>query len=266
VSTRGIERNLPSTDEAVILAAPHQNGLVDPVTIFATCKTRRITGVAAVFLFKMPIVGSVLRSLGVIPVTRPQDNQGTKTSNNSAIEAMASVLARRGALFIFPEGISHNNSIVLELKSGFARAAFLAMQSTPDLPRVSVVPVGLNYDAKNRFRSDVYVEYGSPLVLNRDEWLKKFEENSADTLHEITAIMRKKLQDVFISAPTVRIFTILLTFSLKCYELHTWQERSSCCQPLHRSHMSNTLVSQGNLSNISAKMTIPNSTMSFYIC
>ncbi len=218
VSVRGVDRNLPAVGEAIILAGTHQNGLVDPVTIFSTCTTRRITGVAAVYLFKTPIVGWMLRALKAIPVTRPQDNNGVKTSNSGPIEAMASVLARHGAIFIFPEGTSHNNSIVLELKTGFARAAFIALQKNPELPRVCVVPVGLNYDAKNRFRSDVYVEYASPLIMDR-EWLKRFEEQPNETLKQASEIVRKKLTEVIISAPTVSIEIISNHDSLKLYAL-----------------------------------------------
>jgi len=95
--------------------------------------------------------------LGTIPVVRPQDTGGDKEeqrrlANQSAINAMAKVLVDGDCLAIFPEGTSHNNSDILTLKTGFARAALTALETSENIPNVTIIPVGLNYDEKNRFR------------------------------------------------------------------------------------------------------------------
>lgn len=107
VSVRG-EKNIPESEEPVILAGfvfncsyfnfdrTHQNGLIDPVIIYSVCSKRQITPVAAVFLFRMPVIGSILRMLGGISVTRPQDNKGQAVSSSSALESMATVLKNKG--------------------------------------------------------------------------------------------------------------------------------------------------------------------------
>lgn len=78
-------------------------------------------------------------------------------------------LAEGRCLVIFPEGTSHNSTDVwickslywwfkvLDFKAGFAKAAFGTFKYKEDAV-VTIVPVGLNYDAKNRFRRFVNFE------------------------------------------------------------------------------------------------------------
>ena len=82
------------------------------MVVFCTVSERFIRGVAAGYLFKMPIVGSVLRLLETIPVVRRQDNQGKTANNDSAIHAMAQILVDNNCFAIFPEGVSHNSTEV----------------------------------------------------------------------------------------------------------------------------------------------------------
>lgn len=138
---------------------------MDPFLILASIDSREPVSVAAAYLFKMPVLGFILKTFQTIPVTRRQDvptdqvcygiNLFTllkKTNNVDSIERMSQVVSKqRGALVIFPEGISHNSSDIMEFKTGFARAAFMALERNPEL-KIHIVPVGLNYDAKNRFR------------------------------------------------------------------------------------------------------------------
>lgn len=55
-----------------------------------------------------------------------------------------------------------------------------------------VVPVGINYLDKTRFQSDVFIEFGKPIVVTQDQvrcaeqenTTKKFIHHLRDTLHE----------------------------------------------------------------------------------
>ncbi|KAL9645450.1 hypothetical protein ABK040_002647 [Willaertia magna] len=188
----------------VIFCGNHHNGLVDPLFIYTKVKKRKVRGVAAGYLFKLPLLGYFLRLLGTIPVIRQQDvtkdeEEQRKTNSQAAIDAMAKVLLDGDALVIFPEGISHNNSDIQTVKTGFARAAFTALLSNENLPFVSVVPVGLNYDDKNRFRSNVFVQYGKPIKIDRD-LLSEYKKDPDRVLHELAETLRKALQDVTIIA------------------------------------------------------------------
>src|SRR5207247_683798 len=63
-----------------------------------------------------------------------------------------SLLARGGTIALFPEGSSHNEPAPLPLKTGAARIALEAEDEHGPLG-MRVVPVGLVYEDKERFRS-----------------------------------------------------------------------------------------------------------------
>ncbi|MFN2635112.1 MAG: hypothetical protein ABR610_17010 [Thermoanaerobaculia bacterium] len=73
------------------------------------------------------------------------------------------MLARGGTLALFPEGISHDEPKLAPLKSGAARIALGTATSTG--ATLSVVPAGLYYTWKNRFRSSALLVFGEPLSV-----------------------------------------------------------------------------------------------------
>src|SRR5205085_2315920 len=74
-------------------------------------------------------------------------------------------LASGGAVCIFPEGISHSDASMRELKAGAAR---IALDFAAAHEELRIVPVGLHYDAKQRFRSSVLVRFGEPIAIPAD--------------------------------------------------------------------------------------------------
>src|SRR5918911_3612689 len=129
----------------VIFAVNHPNGLIDP--LFLLCfAPRPVSFLAKAPLFAMPVIGWFVRGLDSIPVYRKQDN--VAGSNRETFAKARALLARGGAIAIFPEGTTHSDPRLRELKTGAARIALGA-----SLPRVVIVPVGLYYTAKQTFRS-----------------------------------------------------------------------------------------------------------------
>lgn len=131
--------------------------------------------------------------------------QWRQTRNSTSLEAMANVLVNSDSFCIFPEGTSHNEPELLELKTGYARACMMALQEKPSL-RVAIVPVGLNYEAKNEFRSDIFVEYGKPLIVTNQlvqQWCS--QHPNEDFVTHLTEMLKERLENVIIHAPNLRI-------------------------------------------------------------
>jgi glycerol-3-phosphate O-acyltransferase/dihydroxyacetone phosphate acyltransferase len=63
---------------------------------------------------------------------------------------------------IFPEGTSHSDPHLKPLKTGAARIAL-----GTGLADLTIVPVGLYYVDKAKFRSDALVVYGEPFAVTR---------------------------------------------------------------------------------------------------
>jgi glycerol-3-phosphate O-acyltransferase/dihydroxyacetone phosphate acyltransferase len=155
IELTGVE-NVPRS-EGVILAVNHPNGLIDPLFLLVFAP-RPVSFLAKAPIFAMPVIGWFARALDSIPVYRKQDKIPTE-SNRETFAAARALLARGGAIAIFPEGTSHSDSRLRELKTGASRIALGASI------RVSIVPTGLYYTAKQTFRSGALAVFGRPIVV-----------------------------------------------------------------------------------------------------
>jgi glycerol-3-phosphate O-acyltransferase / dihydroxyacetone phosphate acyltransferase len=142
----------------LLLVGNHPNALIDPALLIAV-SPRPLTLLAKAPLFRIPGLGALVRGLGALPVVRAEDGAAPRGSNASALEAAEQGLASGRAVALFPEGRSHSEPALGALKTGAARLALGA-----GVP-VSVVPVGLTYADKERFRSRVHLEFGPPLEV-----------------------------------------------------------------------------------------------------
>lgn len=151
--------NVPSAP--VIFAVNHPNGLIDP--LFLLCFTPRpIAFLAKAPILRMPLIGWIARGLDTIPVYRTQDNYST-AKNKEMFAAARALLMRGGAIAIFPEGTTHSEPRLKELKTGAARIALGC--GADECPDIFIVPAAIFYTAKQSFRSNALVYYGDPIKV-----------------------------------------------------------------------------------------------------
>jgi 1-acyl-sn-glycerol-3-phosphate acyltransferase len=159
VEVAGLER-VPA-DGPVIFVLNHPNGLVDPVFILCLAP-RRVSFLAKSPLFRMPVIGYLVRALEAIPVYRRQDAGEDTSRNRETFEKCRALLKRGGTIAICPEGVSHNEPRLLPLKSGAARIA-LAAAAVGEAFDLKIVPAGLYYTSKTTFRSAALLYFGEPV-------------------------------------------------------------------------------------------------------
>lgn len=166
-------------------------------------------------LFKIPVVGSLARAVGAVPVTRKQDlkpksgdGPASKVDNNSAFSAVFNVLGKGGSMAIFPEGISHDEPHLQALKTGAARIA-LGVVKEKKVP-VNVVCVGLDWQDKGRFRSSVVVNYSPPIMVD-EEWMPMYDEDNFIAAKALTKTIEQRLKDITLDAPDWDTVTLLHT-------------------------------------------------------
>ncbi|HEV7668664.1 MAG TPA: lysophospholipid acyltransferase family protein [Thermoanaerobaculia bacterium] len=163
VDVAGAER-IPR-DRPLLVVANHVNGLIDPALILGPLPVYpRFLGKNT--LWKIPLLRPFLALAGVIPVIRQQDVEGgeadpgsRRSANDEAFTKAYELLAEGGAIGLFPEGKSHNEPDLQPLKTGAARILLEAERRTPGLG-VRIVPVGLHFDRKHKFRSRAFVLVG----------------------------------------------------------------------------------------------------------
>lgn len=159
IEVTGLE-NVPR-DTPVIFVLNHPNALVDPVFLLCLAP-RRVSFLAKAPLFRMPVIRYFVRALDSLPVYRRQDEGEDVTKNQETFVAARKLLARGGTIGICPEGVSHDEPGLRPIKTGAARIS-LAAVSAGEVSSLKIVPAGLYYTSKTRFRSDALLYFGTPI-------------------------------------------------------------------------------------------------------
>jgi 1-acyl-sn-glycerol-3-phosphate acyltransferase len=143
-----------------LLVAHHVNSLVDPLLIFAFIPGRP-RFLAKSTLWRHPVIAPLVILSDALPVYRHQD--GVDVGRNKDTFARArEILGQGGTVALFPEGRSHSEPRPLPLKTGAARIALHAI-ADDRAEGLRVIPIGVVYEDKGRFRSRVVLRVGEPI-------------------------------------------------------------------------------------------------------
>ncbi|MEE8367662.1 MAG: 1-acyl-sn-glycerol-3-phosphate acyltransferase, partial [Thermoanaerobaculia bacterium] len=150
-------------DRPMVIVGNHGNSLIDPMLLLGFLPVP-MRFLAKSTLWRHPVVKYLVKLSGAIPVFRKQDPGSGTSQNLSTFAASYRVLKQSGAIALFPEGVSHTSPQLLPMKTGAARIALEAERLYGPLG-VQIVPVGLLFEARGRFRSSVMIKVGEPISL-----------------------------------------------------------------------------------------------------
>lgn len=188
---RHLGDELPSRGPA-ILVANHPNGLVDPLAMMLST-SGSVRFLAKAPLFRMPVLGWVMKGMGALPVFRSIDGANT-SDNEQTFSAVFDALERGELISLFPEGISHSEPTLQTLKTGAARMALGAEARAEERLGVTIVPVGLHYGRKKRFRSRMSVWAGEPIEVH--DLLEHHESDERAAARQLTDRIAEGLRKV----------------------------------------------------------------------
>lgn len=182
----------PPARGAVLLVANHPNSLVDPGAVAAVAE-RPVRFLAKAPLFTDLKVGWLIRASGSIPVYRRTDDPDLVGRNEDTFRAVHDALAEGSAIGIFPEGLSHSEPALAPLRTGAARIALGAADRVGGA--FPIVPVGLSFREKGRFRSEALAMIGRPVPW--DDLRARAEDPEA--VRELTTRIEQGLREVTVN-------------------------------------------------------------------
>lgn len=181
----GLER-VPRQGPAIV--ACNHISYLDPLTNGEAVRRagRRPRFLAKRELFEIPVVGTVLRGAGQIPVTR-----GSR--DGSSLDRAVEALQDGEVVLIYPEGTvtDRDDGLPMEGKTGVARLALRT--GAPVVPMASwgSQPVWQKSGKGSlRFGRPILTEVGEPLAFERDEGA------GVDRWHEVTAEVMASIRAV----------------------------------------------------------------------
>jgi glycerol-3-phosphate O-acyltransferase / dihydroxyacetone phosphate acyltransferase len=187
VEVRHPERVPPSGP--VLLCINHPNNLIDSLLV-GSILSRKVHYLATATLFRNPFIARCLVALGVIAIYRRADAPDKIDRNNEMFAACDEAFDRGWLIAIYPEGTTRAEAHVQRIKTGAARIA-LGYQAHA-AGRLTLVPVGLSFEARKRFRGRVLVSFGEPVAVS--PCLAVSREEPAKALHTLTMAIQGAME------------------------------------------------------------------------
>ncbi|NLT09775.1 MAG: 1-acyl-sn-glycerol-3-phosphate acyltransferase [Ruminococcus sp.] len=139
------KKNVPK--DTTVIYAPNHRSYADPPLVACGAKGK-ISFMAKEELFKNKLFAWLISSLGAFPVARGKGDTG-------AIDKSIEMLNSKRNFMIFPEGTCSKDG---KVGRGHTGAALIAARSGKP-----IIPVGVCYGEKLKFRTKLIVKYGEPI-------------------------------------------------------------------------------------------------------
>jgi len=214
----------------VLLCINHPNNLIDSLLV-GSVLPRKVHYLATATLFRNRLVGRFLVALGAIPVYRKADDPDKMDRNVEMFTACDEAFDRGQLIAIYPEGATRAEAHVQRIKTGAARIALGYEAHAPG--RLSVVPIGLSFEARKRFRGRVLISFGEPISVS--PYLAVYRKEPAKALHALTAAIQEAMEREVVHVE--RIDTAALARAVEGLyrgevERELWEERGLSGRPI----------------------------------
>ena len=167
------EENIPKEGGAVLCSNHRSN---NDAIFLAICQKRPITFMGKDSLFKVPVLGFLLKKVGAFPVKRG-------TGDIGAIRTAVKALEEKNLLCIFPEGTRNKTAEpLIEFKAG---AVLIAYKAGAD-----IVPCAIS--GKMRPFSKIRVEFAKPFTVVKTDVKPDINKESEKLREIILGLYQKK--------------------------------------------------------------------------
>jgi len=194
----GIE-NIP-TDKPLLFTPNHQNALMDALALIFSIK-KQLVFVARSDIFKKPAIAKILYYIKILPIYRIRDGFDTIKKNKEIIQKTADVIISGSGMVILPEGNHAGLRRLRPLKKGFARMAFETEEANDYSLDIQIVPVGIDYDNYENYRSSVIVNFGKPISVA--DYIEQYKDNSAVAINQIKDELSEHMKPLIINIESV---------------------------------------------------------------
>ena len=130
-----------------------------------------------------------------------------KLDNSLMFKETIKTLIEGKALCIFPEGTSHDNTHLLQLKPGVAYIALEAMANY-GVKNIKLISCGLSYFSRDEFRSDLILKFGIPVEIP-DSLANTFKVNKKQAIDLLLKVVETQLKSVTLTTPTYNEYMLI---------------------------------------------------------
>ncbi len=193
-------------NKALLIVANHPNTFMDPILI-GSILTQEVHFLTNGGVFKTKFLHWLLGQLNMIPIFRSKDKNGGNKQNQKTFEKCYEHLKSQKSILIFPEGTSVIERKIRPVKTGTARIGLGAEVFNDFKTKVEILPIGLNYEAQNYFRSKVHIRIGEMIPIknykelleeNEDKAVRVLTQDIQTSLEKLTVVTENEQEDEMI--------------------------------------------------------------------
>jgi len=169
---------------------------MDPLSVQLHSR-RQIFSLARGDAFKNPFLRWLLTKWKLIPIYRISEGVANLKKNEDTFLASCAVLTNGNPLVIYPEGSCIQERRLRKLKKGAARIVFGVEEQANFNANLIVLPLGLIYSDPKKFRSNLFINFGEPIIAAKYAELYKHDKPRA--LNELTAAIEVAMKALVIN-------------------------------------------------------------------
>ena len=183
--------NIPK-DKPTLLLPNHRSAFMDPIVI-ATQLHRSTNFLVRGESFTNPLAIKVFKRLNMIPIYRKEYDPDKVGQNKDIFKYCYELMEQSGCLMIFPEGLCQTKHILAPIKTGAARIALEAEEKNNFELGIHIIPVGINYLNPHRFRGNLTIDVGEPILLT--DFKDSYHKEPREAVDKLTSIIEDKLKE-----------------------------------------------------------------------
>jgi len=217
---QNIPKNVP-----LIFASNHQGTLMDGVLLIITSNFN-IASLVRADVFKKPLIKWMLQKFMLVPIYRPQDGGNPLEKNQEVFKDCFQFLKEKGAITIFPESGNGMEWYLRSLKKGVSRIALGAESQNEFNLNLHIIPTGIHYHNHTKFRSDIVMNFGTPIKVK--DYYELHQQNENKAIRQLTAKVKEGILKNIVHIPDFKNHYTIKNWLLykandDCYKLRIKQ-------------------------------------------
>ncbi|MDQ3192414.1 MAG: 1-acyl-sn-glycerol-3-phosphate acyltransferase [Bacteroidota bacterium] len=182
IQVKGLE-NIP-LNRPVLFTSNHPNAFMDAI-VLTLFFPRRTYSLARSDVFDKAFKRKIMEYFRIMPIYRIQDGADQLHKNTEIFEKCHSLLNKKDAILIFPEGICVQERRLRKLRKGLARIAFGSMEVADFKMDLCIVPVGINYTKPAKRGGELFLNISPPIEV--EHYIEQYKQDKVRAINKLTA-------------------------------------------------------------------------------
>ncbi len=200
------KENIPR-DKHLIFTINHQNSLMDALALLYALRWKQPVFLARSDIFKKNFIARLLFFVKILPIYRIRDGFDSLKNNDAVFLKTIEVIKNGRGLALLPEGSHEGIHRLRQLKKGFARIAFQTEEANEFKLNIKIVPVGLDYDNYERFRSRLILNFGKAIPVS--DFYDQYKESPVKAINSLKAHLWEKLHPLIVHIESDEFYDLI---------------------------------------------------------